>query len=425
MDHFERISKFSFPKQAGTAWVAFCRTVAIVLALVGLHFLLLALEHGNVESDELPAYLFTWALALGSFALAALSWSRSKPQYREKVRTEIQFLGADILIAYHDIDRHDGRGVHSEELQLNPQNIVKINWDAPGGVNDHGTLRIEHSESGQAAPAVEEWELKFSGDKRKGENANGDVDRTLFDRLVRYAKEHLGNEQCSGLLGGARGMQTEEAKWAQLQGRLVDPGYSQDAVSMVELEQDAAKRRQLMLPYLAAIAVVAAVGALALALFEALDAGSRGSFQLRTGLEGTGLALLMLGVPASIIAALVHYHNIKKQRISIGPDRLLYQVPRQLYYTDTSSAPFSIKKIERYEPKRSKIILHGFFLNTYHDSDDGSNRLRTSHTKTLDIWRVFEHEDELLRLLDRLSAGWQDKTLVEHIAESKELVIEE
>lgn len=116
-------------------------------------------------------------------------------------------------------------------------------------------------------------------------------------------------------------------------------------------------------------------------------------------------AVFLITLVVYLVSCLGASKRLKKQRVLIGRDRMSFTgTDGSVFYTDASTEPFCIRRIDRYEVDGWQVEVFGSFKKDRTWSDDDGDHYETTFVGSFGIWRTMGAEDEaaLLACLDRL-----------------------
>lgn len=339
----------------------------------------------------------------------------------EPVHAGVRIQDDILRITYYNVDRGDGRGPHEEVLELEPEDIGRM-----FGRDDGTEVTIQYRVPDGGTEMVEDcWGLGLMDEAERG---------ALVERLNRYAAEYLG---AGGLTEVKRKLSaissrtdasdvSHEAMGPDATAEEMSVQVLDDAAELVALGVDSERAKQAVREMrrddahgfgrkvrIFVIAFVVAVAAEGLLIFLADDLGVIDPASiLATVIMASLLIVIMIAAAVFLITPVVYLvsclgasKRLKKQRVLIGRDRMSFTgTDGSVFYTDTSTEPFCIRRIDRYEVDGWQVEVFGSFKKDRTWSDDDGDHYETTFVGSFGIWRTMGAEDEaaLLACLDRL-----------------------
>ena len=446
MDEFDFQNTLIWDKKSPTR-VLF-KVLAVVFALVGIHFFRLPDRYGEGSGADALPFLISVVLGVVALVLAVVLLIKSFPSCEAQTHTSLRFIGESVQITYHALDRDDGRGPHSEVLTLGPQDIRRIQTKTKNKGLYHfkfdfiPCIIIEHAELGQKSTEKETWGIQ-----------EGSTRAALLERFSQYSWEYRGGLQTEELLRLAESIRNPQARGMHLEAtgnnsaragaspaaNQFDPAASPGAAApqpgqvaapqdwqetraryqekfaqeqeqwakrsdrsdLRLLEVNEQKKKKMLAPYRTGTIVTGIIAAVS--LLAALPALLFDSSSFYSDLGCTGL---VFDVPILIVFGLLWiFKSPGKLQLFIGTGRMVYDKGSHYYiYNDSTTIPPCIRSIEHHEVKKHCIVVYGDFMEENDDSDGGGRR--TTKTRKFKIPRVFDGEEQLLALLSQLEKGW-------------------
>lgn len=406
MDHYSFIASTKLSKRMPQQLMMRILVAALALGYVST-LLLRALLPSVFEADGSEDVAFMQAAITLTLVFGVLLYLVVRSRFIASgegldgpVPTELWFEEGLVRIAYHGIDRDDGRGPHDEELALAPKDIKGLRYQR----NERGgVVTLVHRSQGAG------WQEERWGLDRMDESSRGD----LLDRLDRYAREYLGLLGIMDPVEGHRGRRGGVDRTTEPIARAPD---------LVELDADPEGRRRVLhqwrwdatrrflLTAVVLTVIEAALGAIAGALGSFDASGSSGddsSSALETVILLAMVAALIILIVA-LLLFLVRYSDcsrrIGRQRVLVGQDRMVFvSVEGHPVCTDPGDDVPCIKRISGYEVGELRIMVRGRFVEKIDGFDEDGREVHEVRDITeFSISRIHQREDELLACLDRL-----------------------